>query len=695
MRRRQPVERPATRGRGNRPSSTSRAAVAAVEETRPGRRRPDARAGARARQGPQEVMPHALAALACERLGRARGRGPLTMRPRGAGDGQSRGRATGAASPHPAMAAGVLQRRPARRQAPPDQPGVATSPAVGYFVPGAGLAVGHEVRRRRRHRLGRGAGRAPGGRRARSTASSAGARVEAGQAVEYGQELVLVEDAAAPMPPTAVDGARPDVRDASSSPTGARSRCGLLRACRAMGISAVVAYSEADRDIARRAARGRGHLRRAGRVAPQLPVGAVDPVGGRRHGLRRHPSRLRLPVRGRRVRRDDARPRPDLHRPAAGGARALRLQGGHARAARRSTGCRPSRARRACCATTTTPSPRPSASATRCSSSRRPAAAARACAWCARRASCSRPSPSAARRRSAAFGDDSLYLEKWLEDNRHVEVQVVVDRYGNGVHVGERDCSVQRRHQKIVEEAPTPGARRRPPRRRSPSGAVAAVVAAGYENLGTLEFLVDGDGQLLLHRDQLPHPGRASGDRDAVRASTSWSSRSASPPASRWATPRRISSCAATPSSSASTPRMSAHDFRPQAGIVERYLAPGGPGVRMDSHLYSGYEVPPYYDSLLGKLIVWGEDRDSRHRARPGRARRAGHRRRRDQRRRSIGRCIDSRAVPRRASSRPTCSTASAAPRFLDGEPSRRVEPTGPRTDRSRRRRHCAAAASC
>ena len=93
----------------------------------------------------------------------------------------------------------------------------------------------------------------------------------------------------------------------------------------------------------------------------------------------------------------------------------------------------------------------------------------------------------------AAFGDDSLYLEKWLEDNRHVEVQVVVDRYGRGVHLGERDCSVQRRHQKIVEEAPTPAL---PPASRAElcDRAITAVVAAGYENIGTLEFLVDRDG---------------------------------------------------------------------------------------------------------------------------------------------------------------------------------------------------------
>ena len=117
----------------------------------------------------------------------------------------------------------------------------------------------------------------------------------------------------------------------------------------------------------------------------------------------------------------------------------------------------------------------------------------------------------------AAFGDDSLYLEKWLDENRHVEVQVAIDRYGHGVHMGERDCSVQRRHQKILEEAPTP-ALSDAARADLAERALRAVIAAGYENIGTLEFLVDRVGRLLLHRDQLPDPGRASGDRDADRA---------------------------------------------------------------------------------------------------------------------------------------------------------------------------------
>ena len=209
----------------------------------------------------------------------------------------------------------------------------------------------------------------------------------------------------------------------------------------------------------------------------------------------------------------------------------------------------------------------------------------------------------------AAFGDDSLYLEKWLEDTRHVEVQVLVDRHGHGVHLGERDCSVQRRHQKILEEAPTPAL--------SPAAraelcerAIEAVVAAGYENVGTLEFLVDGNGDYFFIeincRIQVEHPiTEMLSGIDLV------------------ATQIRIAAGESLGFSQADVElrghaielRINAedvdHDFRPSAGLVESYLAPGGPGVRMDSHLFSGYEVPPFYDSLLGKLIVWGRDRDS------------------------------------------------------------------------------------
>jgi acetyl-CoA carboxylase biotin carboxylase subunit len=207
----------------------------------------------------------------------------------------------------------------------------------------------------------------------------------------------------------------------------------------------------------------------------------------------------------------------------------------------------------------------------------------------------------------AAFGDDSLYLEKWLDENRHVEVQVAVDRFGHGVHLGERDCSVQRRHQKIIEEAPTP-ALSDAARADLADRAIRAIVAAGYENIGTLEFLVDRDDQPYFIeincRIQVEHPVTemltgidmvATQIRIAAGEPLGFSQADVS--FRGHAIEFRIN---------AEDP---AHDFRPESGVVERFHAPGGPGLRMDTHLYAGYEVPPYYDSLLGKLIVWGPDR--------------------------------------------------------------------------------------
>ncbi len=207
----------------------------------------------------------------------------------------------------------------------------------------------------------------------------------------------------------------------------------------------------------------------------------------------------------------------------------------------------------------------------------------------------------------AAFGDDSLYLEKWLQDNRHVEVQVVVDRYGNGVHVGDRDCSVQRRHQKIVEEAPTP-ALDPASRQVLAEQAVRAVVAAGYENLGTLEFLVDTNGDHYFIeincRIQVEHP--VTEMLSGLDLVTEQIRIAAGEPLGYTQADIQLRGHAIEFRINAEDVR---HDFRPGAGTVERYLAPGGPGVRMDSHMYGGYDVPPYYDSLLGKLVVWGEDR--------------------------------------------------------------------------------------
>ncbi|HEU4572138.1 MAG TPA: acetyl-CoA carboxylase biotin carboxylase subunit [Candidatus Limnocylindrales bacterium] len=209
----------------------------------------------------------------------------------------------------------------------------------------------------------------------------------------------------------------------------------------------------------------------------------------------------------------------------------------------------------------------------------------------------------------AAFGDDSLYLEKWLDETRHVEVQVAVDRYGRGVHLGERDCSVQRRHQKILEEGPTP-ALSLEARNELCTRAVRAVVSAGYENVGTLEFLVDREGNFYFIeincRIQVEHPvTEMLTGIDLVATQIRIAA----------GEPIGFSQSDVVTRGHAIEFRINAEDpereFRPAAGVVERYLPPGGPGVRMDSHLFAGYEVPPFYDSLLGKLIVWGPTREA------------------------------------------------------------------------------------
>jgi acetyl-CoA carboxylase, biotin carboxylase subunit len=209
----------------------------------------------------------------------------------------------------------------------------------------------------------------------------------------------------------------------------------------------------------------------------------------------------------------------------------------------------------------------------------------------------------------AAFGDDAIYLERFLPENRHVEVQVAVDTLGNGVHLGDRDCSLQRRHQKVLEEGPTPALS---PERREElrSRALSAIVAAGYENVGTLEFLVDPDGRYYFIeincRVQVEHP--VTEMLTGVDIVETQLRIAAGEPLRIRQEDVRIRGHAIEMRINAEDP---AHEFRPQTGTVERYLAPGGPWVRMDSHLYAGYEIPPYYDSLLGKLIVWGDDRDA------------------------------------------------------------------------------------
>jgi acetyl-CoA carboxylase biotin carboxylase subunit len=206
----------------------------------------------------------------------------------------------------------------------------------------------------------------------------------------------------------------------------------------------------------------------------------------------------------------------------------------------------------------------------------------------------------------SAFGNGDVYVEKYLERPRHIEFQIMGDKYGDVIHLGERDCSVQRRHQKLIEEAPSPAVT---PELREKMGnaAVAGAKAINYTGAGTIEMLLDADGSFYFMemntRIQVEHPVTemltgvdlvkeqirvAAGERLSVK----------SLPALRG----HVIEC-----------RVNAEDpgrnFQPSPGKITTFHPPGGPGVRLDSHVYAGYTVPPYYDSLLAKLIVQGRDR--------------------------------------------------------------------------------------
>ena len=208
-----------------------------------------------------------------------------------------------------------------------------------------------------------------------------------------------------------------------------------------------------------------------------------------------------------------------------------------------------------------------------------------------------------------AFRDDGLYLERYLEHARHVEVQVLVDNFGHGVHLGERNCSCQRRHQKVLEESPSPHLPREL-RQEMGMKAIRAVEQLGYHNAGTLEFLMDEQNcyyfMEMNTRLQVEHPVTelvTSIDivKEQIRIAEGM--------------PLQLEQEDIQFRGHAIECRITAedadNDFRPQTGVVERYLPPGGPGVRVDSHLYAGYTVPPHYDSLLAKLIVWAETREA------------------------------------------------------------------------------------
>ena len=207
----------------------------------------------------------------------------------------------------------------------------------------------------------------------------------------------------------------------------------------------------------------------------------------------------------------------------------------------------------------------------------------------------------------AAFGDDRIYLEKYLERPRHVEIQIIADAHGNVVSLGERDCSVQRRNQKVIEEAPAPGIR--PDQRRSIGArCVRACEDIGYRGVGTFEFLYHDDEFYFIEmntRIQVEHPvTEMVTGIDLVKAQL----RIAAGEALAFTQDDvAIRGHAVECRLNAEDPR----DFRPSPGRITLFHPPGGPGIRLDTHVYNGYEVPPFYDSMIGKLIAHGDDRGS------------------------------------------------------------------------------------
>jgi acetyl-CoA carboxylase biotin carboxylase subunit len=208
-----------------------------------------------------------------------------------------------------------------------------------------------------------------------------------------------------------------------------------------------------------------------------------------------------------------------------------------------------------------------------------------------------------------AFGNDAVYIEKLIENPHHIEFQVLGDSHGRIVHLGERDCSIQRRNQKIIEECPSP---LMTPELRARMGeaSIKLAQAVGYENAGTIEYLVDNQGNFYFMemntRIQVEHPVTEEVYAcDLVKEQISIASGN------------RLSEhvASATPRSHAIECRINAEDpnnnFQPSPGMIDLYYAPGGRGVRIDSHAYAKYTVPPYYDSMIAKLITVGSTRNA------------------------------------------------------------------------------------
>ncbi|MBD2743330.1 acetyl-CoA carboxylase biotin carboxylase subunit [Coleofasciculus sp. FACHB-1120] len=207
----------------------------------------------------------------------------------------------------------------------------------------------------------------------------------------------------------------------------------------------------------------------------------------------------------------------------------------------------------------------------------------------------------------AAFGNPGVYLEKFIERPRHIEFQILADNYGNVIHLGERDCSIQRRHQKLLEEAPSPVLSSEL-RQKMGTAAVMAAKSINYTGAGTVEFLLAPSGEFYFMemntRIQVEHPVTEMitgldliAEQIRIAQGEKLSLTQDQIVLRGHAIECRIN---------AEDPD---HNFRPHPGRISGYLPPGGFGVRMDSHVYTDYEIPAYYDSLIGKLIVWGSDR--------------------------------------------------------------------------------------
>ncbi|MEK8090785.1 acetyl-CoA carboxylase biotin carboxylase subunit [Thermithiobacillus plumbiphilus] len=209
---------------------------------------------------------------------------------------------------------------------------------------------------------------------------------------------------------------------------------------------------------------------------------------------------------------------------------------------------------------------------------------------------------------SKAFGNPMLYMEKFLETPRHIEFQVLADEHGNVIHLGERDCSVQRRHQKVIEEAPAPGITEKV-RRQMGEVVVKACKRINYRGVGTFEFLMDTrDGKFYFiemnTRVQVEHPvTEMITGIDIVKEQIRIA---AGLPLSVRQDDVRFQGHAIECRINAEDPEK----FVPSPGRITGYHTPGGPGIRVDSHIYAGYSVPPYYDSMIGKLIAHGKDRN-------------------------------------------------------------------------------------